>query len=174
MKINKKGTNIILILLMVVIWFFVFRKLFWKNASEEKVSNVDSQKSFTPYILISKDTFELKPLKKDPFLLSNRSNIKRKSQGESSRKKKRDVKITITEKKKETSEVFIWPKMGYYGFVQGSNNDDRLAVIKINNELIRARTNVEINQGIVIKAIYPDSLHLIRQGLRKTILRNRN
>lgn len=171
---NKKGINIILILLMVLIWFFVFRRIFWINTSEEKLSKVDSQKSFTPYVLISKDTFELKPLKKDPFLMSNRSNINRKPERESSRKKKRDVKITITEKKKETSEVFIWPKMGYYGFVQGSNNDDRLAVIKINNELIRARTNVEISKGIIIRAIYPDSLHMVRQGLKKTILRNRN
>lgn len=155
---NKKAANIILITLTSVVWSLVFYKYFIKKAESNLETGASSlvvnQKiDFN----IEKDVFNLTLNDRDPFKVSK--NFKRKT-NHKDKTKQRFVK-PVTAKKN-------WPKIEYYGFIKGNNNNTKLAILKINNKIYRKRENQEI-QELKIKKAYSDSILIAFGKALKTI-----
>ncbi|QXP58407.1 hypothetical protein [Olleya sp. HaHaR_3_96] len=156
----KKIVNGILVSFLLLITAGVLKKCSNKssNALEAPIANVNIK----PYenFSVSKDTFKLELLNRNPFK-TGRSYIT-------------PVKIVKKSNSSAFNSVavkkFKWPIIEYYGFVKGNNSKDRLALIKINNRLYRKRENQTLGD-LKIKKAYSDSIIVIVNNSSKTIAR---
>lgn len=168
---NRKVLNKVLIAIMLVIWFFVFKNIAttFLNKEEEAISPIN-QTQITSFKPITKDTFKLIHLERDPFVLNKRT-VNRNTNNEVGVKKSNTKPIVKTVKTKEKNTS--WPKISYYGFVKSSNKKYRLALLKINNKLIRVRANTTIDEKLHIVSIYKDSITVKKNSVFKIITREK-
>lgn len=167
---NKRILNTVLIICLIIIWFFVLKKIFSNRFVEDiDVYNDKNIQFENTFVKIEKDTFNLFALDRDPFEKTKRKHRKPKLSGKTISKK--NQRKTIKKSNKRAIVNAIWPKISYYGFVKGTKNEDRLALIKIDNKLHRVRKKEIVNAEINIVLIYADSIVVKRQGKQKTIKR---
>lgn len=156
----------VLIIAVCGLWFTViYRSLNQYFFSKETVSVPSDTKIAALSRPISKDTFVLQPLARDPFL--NRRIITATTV---SRPKMR--KVTAPTPVKKTVVNSPWPQISYMGSIQSKQRKDALVLVSINNKLHKLSTN-ETAENITIKKVYRDSIEVWRGKDKKIILINK-
>ena len=153
---------------MLIIWSFVGLKVFGLSGVRDNDPSLATPKRIDS-LEVNKKEFELVDIERNPFKTFKRS-----------KKVSNTVKASIKEKvpvireiiKKPTTN-FIWPKIFYYGFVGADEEKGRLAVIKLDNKLVRIRSGKNINNELILKSIHRDSIIILGNGEQKIIRRNR-
>lgn len=70
-----------------------------------------------------------------------------------------------------TAVPVVWPQLKYLGFINNPRVDRRIALLAIDEKEDMVKTG-ENRQGILVAKIYRDSVQLVLQGSKKTIMRN--
>ena len=160
---TKKNINRILIVAVALIWGVLIYKfvnsMFAPNTIEGDA--IASQKTLD-IPQITKDTFNLKTYKRDPFLgtLNSRPKVS-----------KRNNAIKKVDKK-EAPINQKWPKIEYLGFVKEEKSNDPLLLVKIDNRLYRKKANGEFIEGLTIITFYKDSLQVDYNNEKRMIKKN--
>mgnify|MGYP006173368547 FL=1 len=149
---NKKTLNIILIVTVVALWGTVLYK--YVNRFFNPIQNDFAVREFSSPIStkIAKDTFDLQPLHRDPFL--DRSMIKRNEE--------KPIRVNTQPKviKTKTPEIQKpFPLVHYYGYIKSQDKKEQLILLKVNNKLERVRLKSNID-GLIINQIYKDSIQV--------------
>jgi len=163
----KKLLNGVLILILIVTWVFVGKKVFYMvgNKGTEKI-NYSSSVSTAENPVFSKDTFNLIHIQRDPFLGSISKGKKKVSLNQNKVHKIINTDIT----NKNLNSVITWPKLKYFGYMKGGGSQQKLVLIKINNKLHRLRAKEEIEE-IYVSSVYADSVILKKGKEYKTIFK---
>lgn len=147
---SKKTINIILIIVVLSLWGTVGYKYVNRFFMSDEIAYdfTDAYKNATVSI-IEKDTFQLQPLSKDPFLNKEFSKPV----------KLRKIIRTRPKAKIETKPKanIPFPLVQYFGYIKSKDKKQELILLKINNRLERVRLNSNID-GLVVKKIYRDSV----------------
>ena len=147
---NKKMINAVLIIIVVSLWGTVSYKYINRFFGDNEVFyNTSENYNFDTLSVISKDSFNLQPLTKDPFL--NKIVIQQKIQSSSIPKE------NIVKKEPILKSSIPFPAVQYYGYIKSKDKKEELILVKINNSLERIRLNDNID-GLIIKKIYKDSI----------------
>lgn len=157
---NKRYVNGALVILLVVIWSSVVYKFFIKP-KKQLTSNQNNNiyNNYSANYKISKDTFNLVLINNDPFKVSKKRPLYKKSL--------KPVSRQVVQKTTNNTNV-NFPTITYHGFIKGENKATRLILLKINNRLYRKREEEQVNNVTVVKA-YNDSLIVSFQNNLKTI-----
>lgn len=155
---NKKLLYI-LIPLAILVWGYVIFMIF--NASSSSETIILSDKSRLPFQM--KDTtrgesFIILANYRDPFL------------GKIYRPRNRITKTKIIKKAipKKIEPVIRWPNIRYGGIIVNKKTQKKVALVRINeNDYLMQEKDV--NQGVELKKMYPDSVQLIYQQKTRTI-----
>lgn len=162
----KKKVNIVLILAVLSIWGAAGYR-YISNYFREKDVLSYHEKDFitTQQIKIIRDTFELRPLPRDPFL--NNIIIERQVP---KRISKAVMKPVAAQKAKEP---LIWPDIQYLGFIESKDQKNKeLILVKVNGGLFRMHKG-ELNSDVLIKNIYKDSIKVLYKKEERIFKRNR-
>jgi hypothetical protein len=147
----KKKVNIILIILVCGIWATIAYRYFY--VKEIKTNDFSFSDNNLPIRQIGKDTFDLKPVDRDPFLGNYRS-IKKNKELSLSPQKKTKVILPFNN---HTKPIVYWPNIEYMGFIKAQGNEKELVILKINDKIHRVRKAEKV-QDIYIKEIFKDSV----------------
>lgn len=161
---GKKTLNILLIFVVVGLWATVGYR-FFNNLSHDSEKISEDYATNASVMVASRDTFDLQPLSRDPFLDKTGSpkpvrltNIPRKTFNSSN-----------VIKQKILPPLPDWPTVEYYGYIK-SGASKELALLKINGKLQRTHVG-EVNNNILVKKVYKDSIVLVYNKSAKTILK---
>ena len=159
---QKRIINGLLITLCVVIYSAIFFKAFWKKEEVSSTSIIaDSYSNFDLNVNTNKDSIELFFPKRSPFGEPSKINkIVNRIQSNKSE----------TIKKEPTKKQ--WPRIAYFGFVKNSTNNQKLAVVKVNNDLFRKREGDYLDNELKIHKAFSDSIIVSYGKDLKTIIRN--
>lgn len=147
---NKKMINAVLIIVVVSLWGTVSYKYINRFFGENEVFyDTPENYNFDTLSVISKDTFKLQPLTKDPFL--NKIVTQPKIQSSSIPKQ------SIIKKEPVLKTPIQFPAVQYYGYIKSKDKKEELILVRINNRLERVRLNDNID-GLIINKIYKDSI----------------
>ncbi|OEK09139.1 hypothetical protein A8C32_10415 [Flavivirga aquatica] len=126
-----------------------------KDNRKKEMSSID----YKPKYKLTKDTFMLEIINKNPFKASKETRkVVATNKIKSSRKNKIKPKVRNV----------VWPKISYHGFVKGYNKTTRLILLKIDKKLYRKREKDKAGDITLIKA-YNDSLIVAFNNINKTI-----
>lgn len=163
---NKKVLSIILGIVVLFIWVKVFSKIF-DNFSDDPLMSSEAATFETLDLsaFIHKDSLPKLDLNyRDPFLgdvtFGERKRVKSQSNSQSNHHKKRIIeKPTIDEK---------WPAINYHGFVRVVGSTSGTVLLKIGNTMHKTKEGEVINNELIIKKAYRDSIILAKNGKTKT------
>lgn len=159
----KKKINIALIIVVLGLWGTVFYKTINQYFfSKEPVNNIFINKTLKINSL-TKDTFHLAKLSRDPFL-----NIQYQPIKPALRIKSTKPKVIVAVK---PVEVKYWPTIAYYGFIKSKEKEKELILVKINSKLYKLRKD-DLIEEITIKKIYKDSIEVVFNKEKKIIRLN--
>tara|TARA_R110002033_G_scaffold66981_3_gene117991 strand:- start:35003 stop:35500 length:498 start_codon:yes stop_codon:yes gene_type:complete len=162
---KKKLTNGLLIVGVLIIWVFVFRRASgaYLQEPEENLVAIPTDKK---YILsnFTKDTFALNDFDRDPFLDIKKTNKPVKIKAVNSAPVGKKTKFQPN----ATTSTKLWPKIEYMGYMKKTDSQDKLALIRINNKLFRAREKETVEE-LYIKQVFKDSVILKWGAILKTI-----
>jgi hypothetical protein len=161
---SKKTINIALIVVVLSLWGTVMYKYvnrFFKN-DESALAQVSNYENNTVSI-IEKDTFELQPLTKDPFL----NKVFTRAIAQSKIVRTTPKIKTVTKPK----EVVPFPRVQYFGYIKSEDKKEKLILLKINNRLERVRLNSTVD-GLVVKNIYKDSVLVYFNKETRSFIKN--
>lgn len=161
---TKKKINIVLLLLVVGVWgsilYNVVGQYFLKNEIQPFNSAITLD---TKIKLITKDTFEMALLNRDPFL-SIDSKIQKSL-------------IPISNFKKNVSNVnkssktVSFPSVYYFGYITTESNQSTV-LLKIDNRKVKLSLNQE-HEGVRLQKIYRDSIIILFNKESKVILKQK-
>ncbi|MHA7843653.1 MAG: hypothetical protein ACX93I_10060 [Winogradskyella sp.] len=159
---QKRIINGFLITLCIIIYGAIFFKAFWKKEEVNSSPLVaDSYTNFDLKVNTDKDSIELFFPTRSPFGEPSKiSNVASKTQSKKSE----------TLKKEPTKKT--WPRISYFGFVKNSANNQKLAVVKVNDNLFRKREGDYLDDKIKILRAYSDSIIVSYGKDLKTVIRN--
>ena len=149
---QKKNLNKILIGLLILIWgilIFKYVSPYFKSPKNQLAIEVIAPSE--KYNLFTRDTFQLKAIKRDPFL------------GTYKVKKEKTKSIQPTRKTIKVKKNIVWPKISYLGYVKSNTNKSKLGLVRINNKLHKVRKSQTIDQIQVVK-ILKDSIAMKLNG----------
>jgi len=159
---GNRTTNIVLIIFLVIIWFFVIKKAFFQ---EIPISNVEESYIDNDFVekaeILEKKTIALSDLN-NPFL--NTLKGYKKVENSSS------LNRVNTSKIKNIEKPISWPILSYYGYVGKNNGKNLQALIKCDNKLIKMKVGDQF-QKIKLKKLSPDSVVISMENIVKTIRR---
>jgi hypothetical protein len=157
---NRKHLNILLLICVAFIWGLVIYKALGKTFGADIKQHdytVESNKILPKSV--QKDTFKLKPYKRDPFLgIIRKGNIPISNDQKS-------TKITPVVKVQ-------WPHFQYLGFVMGETAKEPLLLLKVNGKLLRKKSSFEFYEGMKVLRFYKDSLLLKFNSEEKVLFKN--
>ena len=154
---SKKKINIVLIIVVLGLWgTVVYRSLNHYFLPNQDQNAVEQRGNSFNYQQIKKDTFELSPLHRDPFLSKQMAPATPIVYTKPSAP---IVKKTAAVKAPPQPTVVYWPEINYYGYIKSSQKISELILIKINNKLYKTRKN-DIVEGIKIKTVFKDSIEM--------------
>jgi hypothetical protein len=153
---SKKRINIALLLLVLGLWGTVGYKTINQYFFSEKLtlSNVKLNTKFN-FNQIKKDTFNLKPISRDPFLNKNSEPtvhtiiVKRPY----------STPKVVTQPVIKPKPIINWPMVSYYGYIKSKDKTEELILVKIDNQLHKLRKNSEVD-GLIIKNVFNDSIEV--------------
>lgn len=147
---KKKTLNSVLLVLCIVIYSAIFIKSFKKNKAPEVNIPIKLNNSKRSRVKPNKNyDFQLLIPNRDPFLGKIIAHAKTKTS------KVVVNKIAIP----KPNKIVNWPQISYHGFVKSQVQNEKLVVLKINNEIFRKRVKALVND-IFIKKAYGDSILL--------------
>ncbi|WAC02701.1 hypothetical protein N7U66_03245 [Lacinutrix neustonica] len=170
---NRRLLNIILMVFMFAIWIVVIYKLFNFFKADNQTTYLSKDVIYAESSLqtLSKDTFQLNRIDRDPFLDKVRERKVNVTVGKPKQKPdKKNVKKALNNK---ISIVVKWPKLRYYGTIKGINSSSELILIKIDNKLFKLREGDKL-EDIALKKVYRDSIIVEMNNELKSILKNQN
>jgi len=163
----KKKINILLLLAVLSLWGIAgyrFFKIFFLKPH----NIVAAARNYTGAVpLITRDTFVLNPVSRDPFLDRSQQEIvpakaSLKSSGNRHAVFNKNIVVMPLQ----------WPAVSYYGYIKPAKNEE-LAMIKINNVLFKMHEK-DSKESITLKKIYKDSVRIMYNKQLKTIMRGKN
>lgn len=162
----KKRINIILILAVIGLWgTVIYRAINQYLFSKKNIENITPSRVNFNSKLMTKDTFLLEVIPRDPFLnKKNYSTIPiQKKIFRNNQAIKKNIQIL---NKKEAS---IWPVVLYYGYIKGKRE---IALLNINKKLYRLGIN-EQKDGLIVRKIYKDSVEVTYNKEKKIFKLNK-
>ncbi len=163
---NKKKINIILILFVVCLWGTVTYKWVSRFIKKEDRNIHDNYvKKNNNYNRIRKDTFELKAIKRDPFLnilIQIEEPIKTIP---AVTIRKLDAKPIVIPK---IEKIINWPNITYHGYIKSKERLEVLVLVQIDGRVHKLKKNNLIGD-LVLKNIYDDSLEFALENKIKII-----
>lgn len=162
---NKKVLSIILGVVVLFIWVKVFSKIFDNFTDDQLMSGeATTFEALDLSAFIHKDSLPKLDLNyRDPFLgdVTFGERKKVKSQSQSKKHNKRVIeKPTIVNEK--------WPTINYHGFVRVVGSTSGTVLLKIGNTMHKTKEGEVINNELIIKKAYRDSIILTKNGKTKT------
>ncbi|MGV7108099.1 hypothetical protein [Flavobacterium sp. U410] len=148
---TKKHINIVLIAVVVALWGTVLYKYVNRFFADNEIAYTPQEFSTPVITQIKKDTFNLQPLNRDPFL----GKILAKK--EEAPRQRRIVQPSSPKKSVEPKAVKPFPSVKYFGYIKSQDKNEELILLKVNNRLERVRLNSDID-GLLVKKIYKDSV----------------
>ena len=159
---DKRYINGILIVFLIAIWGSVIYKYFVKKTMVLPDDNAYGNVNPTVHHTIAKDTFTLVLNDRDPFKVSRRSmRVNKPLQSK---------KVATAAKRNKSIKSSVWPRIEYYGFVKSTQNQTKMALIKVNGRLHRKREKETVDELRILKA-YGDSITVSFNEDEKTIKR---
>lgn len=160
----KKKINIVLLVLVLTLWgTVIYRYVSQYFSKDELLSSSQSNSNFSNLNIKSKDTFELVPLHRDPFLNKEyytESKPKPISLPYKPATSKAKPSIQITANK-------TFPAVNYLGYIKPEKGVE-LVLIKVNGTLLKLKNN-ESKEGIKVLQIFKDSIKVSYEGEAKII-----
>jgi len=149
----KKKLNVLLIFAVIALWGTAGYKYIDRFFNEKKTINEHSDKSLAVNkMIIKRDTFQLRPLARDPFLnkLSTRHNAVIN--------KKKSVQKKAINNSKFISDAMSqeWPDIKYFGYIKSASNTE-VVLIKVNQVLFKMHKG-DTKDNLTILNIYKDSV----------------
>lgn len=159
----KKKINVILIIVIAALWgtagYKFIRHFFYKQELARQ-----SVKYTAPLGKIQKDTFALLPLSRDPFL--NKLSVSEAT-----------VRRGMPKARKAQAAIpkppgnLGFPSVEYFGYIKSGEKQGVL--LRINGKLLKMRP-MESRNGLYLKSVFKDSVHVIFGKERKNIVRHGN
>ena len=151
---DKKKLNIVLLLFVAGLWGTVLYRYASQYLYKQEVIVVKQDRIFSlDRNMQKKDTFEMDPIKRDPFLNKSYTADNKKT-----------VYPIASVKKVPKREPIVkntyFPAVEYYGYIK-SNNDGKkeLVMIKNNGVLMKLKLGEE-RDGLKILKVFKDSVQL--------------
>lgn len=157
-KMQKKRLNIILILAVLGLWGSVIYKSLNRFFPSENYNskNLNSIQSFD-IKKITKDTFSLQKLSRDPFL--DKPLVSEKPNNVVVQKALSQIKKTNHTVPTVSKPALVWPQVSYYGYIKSQQKIEELVLVKIDNRFLKVRKNQNVD-GLIIKRIFKDSIEI--------------
>lgn len=162
---KKKQVNTVLVIAIALIWGVVGYRLYHYFFSYEPqlIRPLETIENLNRPPVISKDTFSLVTITRDPFLdgYGRPQRSFRPSPDPS-----RAIKKTLVKKKVPTP----WPKITYLGYLQSNATDTKKAILRINDTLFRLPVG-KVHQSISVKAIEKNRVVILRGREEKVFIK---
>lgn len=151
----KKKINILLLVAVIGLWGAVgYRSVKLYFYTPEQTVDTFSISATTQFKKLEKDTFELQPLARDPFL-GIRNNSKTRLID-----KTNTVKYLRNVPKKKVVAIKPFPTVSYFGYIEKNEADNReLVLLKVNGKFVRLKANQSF-EGLKVKKIFKDYIEL--------------
>lgn len=162
---NKKVLSIILGIVVLFIWVKVFSKIFDNFTDDQLMSGeATTFEALDLSAFIHKDSLPKLDLNyRDPFLgdvtFGERKKVKSQSQSNHHKKRVIEKPVIVNEK---------WPTINYHGFVRVVGSTSGTVLLKIGNTMHKTKEGEVINNELIIKKAYRDSIILTKNGKTKT------
>jgi hypothetical protein len=157
----KKKINIILFVVVCGIWTTIAYRYF--VVKEVKTDYFVASHNDIPIQRGGKDTFNLIPLQRDPFL----GNVYRVKV-----QKSIEQPVTVPHvNRKPKNQNIAWPQIEYMGFIKAHDKEKELVILKINGKIHRTR-KAETIQEVYIKDIFKDSVIVKFNKEQMTFIKN--
>ncbi len=161
---NKKLTYI-LIPVVILLWGYIFYKIFWGARNTNEYVNYRQIKADTLTIKPEEFEYDLLVNYTDPFL-KNRT-VKRdaiKKQNEQTNQSRR-----VNTRRRRT-QATRWPNIKYGGIITNESSEKITILVEIDNS--KCLMNIgEERKGVIIMHYYPDSIIVKYKEEEKTILK---
>ncbi|MES2545624.1 MAG: hypothetical protein V4548_12115 [Bacteroidota bacterium] len=160
----KKKINIVLIFVVLGLWGTVAYKTITQYFFPKEIilNSTQSNIEFNSK-QITKDTFNLEKINRDPFL-----NI-HNNPAQTHQKKYTSVVKPVA----VPQPVIIrnWPFVGYYGYIKSKGKDKELVLVKINQKIYKLRKDDAVEE-VTLKKIYNDSIEVVFNKEKKMVRLN--
>jgi type II secretory pathway component PulC len=150
MKFQFNTKTYILLCIILLNIGYVGYQVAYGSKSPNKTTAVKANKEFKIEPNTKKETFELLPITKDPFL----GTLKRK-------------KGTVI-KNKNTKEKISWPSIAYSGIVASNQNTSKIFILNVNGQQVLLTTG-EIFQDIKVISGTSAYIRVLYKGKTKNI-----
>lgn len=129
---KKKKNSKILLFIVIIIWGFLFYKIYDAFRPNPKNIRTKAPETFIPPPNAEKDTFSLLPIERDPFLGTLYV-------------KKNEKKIIHANKNKKKEDDIVWPDIKYLGIVSDQDASTSVFILQINGRqhLIKKGESIE-------------------------------
>ncbi|HLA55567.1 MAG TPA: hypothetical protein VK623_05685 [Flavobacterium sp.] len=158
----KKKLNVILIIAVAVLWGTVI----YKYVSQYFAKGIAVYESHQPVsekvATWQKDTFEIMPLKRDPFL-----NVAYAAPHQVHRQSN----VRIKTRQKPAPVHVDFPQLNYFGYLKSKDKSGELVLLKVNNKLTKLHVGESLD-GLKIVKIYKDSVKVSFNGEIRGIKKN--
>lgn len=165
----KKKINIVLILAVLGLWGTVIYKAVHQYLFPQKIETVAyAVKKGISADQMKKDTFQLQPLTRDPFLNTIVKSQQAKPVASNANHFKKKLAPAIT-------PVIVnknWPAIVYYGNMTSEVTNQSLFILKIDKKMYNLKLNEEV-QGLKVKNVYKDSILVLFNKDKKYIKINK-
>lgn len=156
---NKKRINVVLIPAVILLWGFIVYRIFTYTNLPEIENSFSSFQNISSDTNNNSDTISISADYRDPFMPAKQLSAYNKGN---------TAKIKPVGKAvKQTPE---WPLIEYRGMIQKTSKSENFALIKIGG-ISYVAGKQETVSSIQIVEIFPDSVRLINQKEKKTILK---
>lgn len=153
---NRKSLYILLPL-VIIIWGTIFWKIFMGSRSNV----LEVPKTITIEVKdekATKEKIELSLNYEDPFLKSFAWN--------------QFPPETVEPKAQpRVNRVVAWPMLEYHGLIKSHSTEKTVGMLNINNKKYLVQ-HKDVVQGILVVAIFPDSIVLINQSDKRSFIRS--
>ncbi|HEX9981227.1 MAG TPA: hypothetical protein VGB50_11750 [Flavobacterium sp.] len=159
----KKKVNVLLILVVTTLWGFVgYRYLNRYFQPVDVVNNTLPEQSVGQVQDFQKDTFEMKPIPRDPFLNASVAPVI---------KEHRSIKARQVLVQKIVRPKAAFPQINYFGYLKSGDKSKELVILKVNNNMIKMRLG-EVVDGLRAVKISKDSIRLAFNGEQRSFRKN--
>lgn len=171
---KSKKLKYVLIVLVVIIWGLVFYKIFTYTGTNPEINSYNTMPILSDTGHVQKDTFSLQLNYADPFLkniklskyrttVSENTNTSPNNISKNNHPKQQNYPIRNLPVKKKN--------LVYGGEIKNLDSEKKTGILKIENENILVHPK-DIFNGITILEIFTDSIIVLEQNEKRTILKS--
>jgi len=150
----KKKLNAALLMVVLGVWGTVVYRYVSQYLSKPVALAYSGHEMSLKAPVPEKDSFELRPLVRDPFLNNASAPVVLPVYKKN---------VTVVKKEKKQPHPSEFPAVDYLGYIKSANKNDELALLKVNGKLIQIRIN-QTASGVRALQLYKDSIKITFQG----------